>query len=422
MKKALLVALLSAIPCISCAGTKESYHTFNKKAEYKQHQENNPNKTYNNFNKELDAKYVQAARDFSLDMYLSFDNEDNTVFSPISIATLLSMVEEGSKANTKVQLDNVLHYDGSFVVKEEMKKMLLNTAIRDQNDTTVEIAQSVWGGTNKEDYLKLLEEYYFAEMIKANVTDPSTAKLLAEWVNDKTYNFLKVTPDDMLGLIDPNTALILLNAVYLESKWDIKFPSEKNHQKPFYGLQEQTVTYMSSESESVQPYVVGDNYVMSSIPFKCGIRMNIILPNKDVDYKAFFKNRNNMKALLDFTNTNNEDLEEKVRFNIPKFTFKNNFSLTDNLMSLGATDMFGNADISGMIGRPGEYCIGNVVHGAGIQIDNNGVKAAAYTGANATTKAGSPAPIRYFNVYNPFAYTITDRNGLPLFMGTMYSI
>ena len=177
MKKALLVALLSAIPCISCAGTKESYHTFNKNAGYKQQQENNPNKTYNNFNKNLDAKYVQAARDFSLDMYLSFDNEDNTVFSPISIATLLSMVEEGSKANTKVQLDNVLHYDGSFVVKEEMKKMLLNTAIRDQNDTTVEIAQSVWGGTNKEDYLKLLEEYYFAEMIKANVTDPSTAKL-----------------------------------------------------------------------------------------------------------------------------------------------------------------------------------------------------------------------------------------------------
>ena len=82
--------------------------------------------------------------------------------------------------------------------------------------------------------------------------------------------------------------------------------------------------------------------------------------------------------------------------------------------------MFGKAaDLKPMVGIDGYY-IGNVIHGAGIKVDNNGVKAAAYTGANTTTKAGGERII-YFNVDHPFAYTLTNKDGLPIFMGVMYN-
>ena len=67
------------------------------------------------------------------------------------------------------------------------------------------------------------------------------------------------------------------------------------------------------------------------------------------------------------------------------------------------------------MGAGGCY-VSKAIHEAGIKVDNKGVEAAAYT---IIEVARSSMPGAVMTLDHPFAYSITDSSGLPLFVGVV---
>ena len=103
---------------------------------------------------------------------------------------------------------------------------------------------------------------------------------------------------------------------------------------------------------------------------------------------------------------------------LPKFTFTTDFSLRDQLQSLGMTDAFdpNKADFSGMTGNHDLY-IGDVIHKAFVAVDEKGTEAAA---ATAVIMEAAMAPMQkiHLTVDHPFIFVIRDlTSGQILFIG-----
>ena len=108
-----------------------------------------------------------------------------------------------------------------------------------------------------------------------------------------------------------------------------------------------------------------------------------------------------------------------IALGLPKFTFTTNFSLSDQLKSLGMTDAFDSnkADFSGMTGNR-DLFISDVIHKAFVAVDEKGTEAAA---ATAVIMQAMSMPVQqkvHLVIDHPFFFVIRDlKSGQILFVG-----
>ena len=420
MKKPL--SLLASLMILTACTTSTPYV---HQAVKLKHQLNEPNKQYGTSNNAvLSASYVKALHDFSLDFYDTTDTTTNNAFSPLSIATCFSMLGDGSANKTKEEIDNMLHYDDSFNHLEDIEKMLVRCAIDDpSNDVYLDVAQSIWladKNSIKEEYVNKLTDHYFAEAYDHVPFNTDEGKqLIADWINQKTKDFLDVKKEqfnDLNGL----TKLVLLNALYAKSPWGIDklFPEKNNYDSSFYNRDGTTTNkkFMVGKVER-GTYYEEEKYVISSLPYKCGMQINILLPNKGEE--SVLSNKEAINKLINYDKLDN-CLTNDIKWRLPLFKITKNYDLVENLSKLGLEETLSSApDFSAMTDLPkGMLYIKSLQHGAGIEIDNVGVKAASYTYVHVGSKA-APAPEFEINVDHPFAYYLTTSEGLPLMLGTV---
>lgn len=384
---------------------------------------NRPNKVFNTkVEKAVDADYVNALQQFTLDYYGLLDNNENQVFSPLSIATCYSMLYEGCDGKTRQELENMLHYDDSFNHIEEIQNMLLRCAINDSsNNTYLDIAQSVWlkhDGIFKQEYIDYLTNNYYAEAFE-NINFATTGKqLAAQWVNSKTNNFLDVKPSDF-DTFNGLTAMVLFNTIYLKSAWAVEnlFEETSNNQKEFDNRDgtTSTVTFMNGHINN-SAYYSTDEYMISSLPYNHGMNLNILLPTSNND--AVLKDNDILNSLLNFKKLQNLETA-KVVWNLPSFKMKSDYGLIPLLRQLGLEETFSqfpNFDRMVVPDYKDQLFIRESRHVAGIEVNNKGVEAAAYTYVQVDEKSAVEKTVR-MNINHPFAYSITTQEGYPLFMG-----
>ncbi len=419
MKKSvsLLAALLVLSGCTNSAGGYVK----------PKNQVNNPNKTFNAKKiKSGDEKYVESLQSFAIDFYQALDKKANQVFSPLSITTCYSMLYDGAEGQTKEELGKLLHYDNSFNHLDEIKNMLLNCAIDVPSDKTfLNVSQSLWSkevSTFNDDYIDKMTEYYYAELFDSVNFVGEGGKLISDWINYKTEKFLDVSPKDFI--FDINTEFVLLNTIYLKSQWAQEglFDKKNNYDSRFYGdKNESNVTFMKGKVENSHFYKK-DAYRIASLDYKQGIKLNILLPNEDANYSEVLGNETALKELLNFEKLNEYE-QIDIEWSLPIFKLKQDYDLKSVLTNLGLTNAtFGTPDLSSMTKAANLY-ISSSTHKAGMEINNDGVKAAAYTTIVVTSKTQPmPNKTEYFNVNHPFAYSITNSNGYPLFMGVINNL
>ena len=417
MKGLLFFAALDVATIFSCSphGVAVSQGPEPISISYEGEIQNAVQKQFNTKHKALNKNYVKSVNDFANKFYLkNDDNDENSIFSPLNIATCFSMLHEGASGETKQELEAALCYDGTFSPKEEIQKMLLNTAISTEK-TYLDQAQSCWLNKNtvvSDEFKDALTDYYYAEIIKEDFSNTEKAhKDLANWTNKKTRDFLNVKPEDF-QFVDGNTILALLNTIYLKSKWQYKFDEKKNITSTFYGLhgENNSVEYMCQKIDGFVEY--HSNFDISYLNYSDGLYIKFLLPDDGTDIKTILKNKDNIDLLLNFKKYSSK---QNVTYRIPKFNFQTKYDLIPTFAKLGVNKVFtAGADLSLM----GGGFVDNAQHAAGIKVDNEGVEAAAYTVVT-TTKG---APSNEFIINRPFAYSISNADGLPLFMGTVYDL
>lgn len=405
---------------------------------YKPFQLNNPQKAFNKGNTATNAAntaYVSSLNAFSKDLYKNIFDGDNKIYSTISIANCFSMLLEGAKENSRKELETLLHYDDSFDHLNEIKNTLLRNAIDDADEETyLDISQSFWAdqsfkNTMKQAYIDALTNYYYAEAFSGDLKSDEMHAALADYINDKTHNFLNVKKEDFH---DYAGVLWLLNTVYLKSQWFSHFEESFNKEDLFTNLNgnESKVTYMNQTTESY--YQAADNYAIASLSLKHSLRFNILLPNKGTNYADVLKSDEALDGLHNFPSyiKGNSAITPLVKFQVPQFKIQRSIDLSDLFKTkMGVKDIFDPEaanlrDIAELLPDENLY-VSKAKHEAGIEVKNEGLEAAAYT-IIAVDKATSvdPKPVDpiEFIVDHPFAYSITNIDGIPLFTGVVTTL
>ena len=393
------------------------------------HRITQPNKTFNSAHQTLNEEYISSLKAFSQDFYKAVNDDKNSVFSPLSIATCYSMLYDGALDETKAELKAMLHYSDNFNHLEEIQKMLLNTAIDDEeNGTYLDLAQSLWIHDKfidriNQDYFEKMQDYYFAESYHGVLETEEMHKMLADYINAKTNDFLHVDKDtfkEYAGI------LWLLNTIYLKAKWVTAFPEENNRNKKFTnidGTANNSATFMNNSIYS--SYYKAENYMISSLPYYHGLTMTILLPNEDVDYAKVLNDESAINAMVEYYNTRNH-MPATINYSIPKFKTQISYELDKVLPKLGVELCFDDdkANLFGLVEEgmaKGNLYVERSKHEAGIEVNNGGTEAAAYTIIEVDEKAVAyPDPTDVQFICNrPFSYIINTSDGLPLFMGTV---
>lgn len=157
----------------------------------------------------------------------------------------------------------------------------------------------------------------------------------------------------------------------------------------------------------------GESWRSVTIPYRGdGLAMTIILPDEGA-YDAVLGALT--PALLAKAQQGTNQL---LSLTIPAFQIDGAGPLTEALMDLGITEIFGSADLSGMV-EGHELRADQVVHRAVISVDEKGTEAAAVT-LMGVAESAAAEPVETFSIDRSFLFTIHDTvTGAPLFLGSV---
>lgn len=367
---------------------------------------------------------VDGNNAFAFDLYRSLPSSDaNRILSPFSISLALAMTYAGARSETESQLADVFHFSGQDV-HPAFNALDLELAKRGKsagNDSAplqLNIANAVWAEQTypfRQEFLDTLALNYGAGMNLADFINNHEAEReeINHWVEKQTQEKIK----DILakGTLNPNTRMVLVNAIYFKADWLSEFDPNNTYDASFHLLDgSETQVKMMGDFFSSVPYLSGDGFQTIELPYAGETAAMTILVPDEGNFAAF-------ESTLDAAKLN-EILgalqPSSVQLGLPKFKFESQFSLPDQLAGMGMPSAFNPdlADFSGMTGNR-DLFISDVIHKAFVAVDEKGTEAAAATIA-IMELAMAPASNISLTIDRPFIFLIRDTvSGQILFVG-----
>jgi len=359
---------------------------------------------------------ISSENTFALDLFKKvIENRGatgNVIISPLSISSALSMTVNGANGSTREAMLTALRQNG-------LTTDMINNAYKDLTDALlkvdqrvlISVANSVWTENNfvvKNPFKETLTRYYTADAKSFDITDPKVPGLVNSWIESKTNGLIK----NMVDQLDPNTVMLLVNAIYFKGKWTNQFDKAKTVNSEFHKSDGTTVNVpMMSQKTDLKVYK-GEGFSMAEFPYGQGnFVMDVILPDE--------KN-GTYSPLPDISNTNltvwlasMSKTETEVTF--PRFKYGYKKELKDILSDMGMGVAFSDfADFSNISDLSTKLSF--VLHQAFIETNEEGTEAAAATISGISTTSVI-IPFK-FDIDHQFIYLIreTSTNSI-LFMG-----
>lgn len=366
------------------------------------------NVTYPNVSEEKTYVNSQQTRLINDSYFKIVDNiykeNENMIYSPASLYMALSLLSEGSTGDSYNELVDYLGVNNLEELRKLNKDLYENNYYKNKNGEG-KIANSIWvknGGNISLDYIKRLEESYYAESFKADFSNENDKDNIIRWINNNTNDFLKLTKDNYT--IDSSISLLLLNTIYFNNKWSEPFDKSLTKKDTFYSYKNDVEVYFMKHSvESV--YASSEDYEMVYDYFHNGNKICYLLPSEG-------------KNVKDYLNVNfMEQKWERVILNItvPKFKYITKFDLNDTLESVGVKTIFKGGLDNIELGLR----VSKIKQVAGIELSEEGVKAAAVTSIEGVTSVEPIDKKVNIKLNRPFIYYILDSNNTILFSGVM---
>ena len=148
---------------------------------------------------------------------------ENLIISPLSIFQALRLAANGAKGETQSEMLDLLQSDTIDELNEINYKVLSVF----KGFTTIDIANAVMTTfTPLDDFSNIALKYL------APIEPLKSVVQVNNWCSNKTNGKI----DKILDELDPNTLMIILNAVYFKGEWTSKFESYDTEKLPFYNL------------------------------------------------------------------------------------------------------------------------------------------------------------------------------------------
>ena len=376
---------------------------------------------------ENDSTVVQANNRFALDLYSRMVNDpgqagENIFFSPWSISSALAITCEGARGRTADEIRGVFYFPDNTTVMRHGFAGIIAGINHGSSAYTLRTANALWAEQTYPflpEYISTAHQYYSAETTNLDfINKPDESRVtINRWVEEQTEEKIR----DLLpaGSIDPLTRLVITNAIYFRGTWVKQFDPGKTTDQDFRtgsGVVIQVPMMQRTDEDAIYGYAETGFLQVLSMPYESDggkeLSMLVILP-KGEDLTAVERSLD--AAALSELQQSLTSRQVMVYF--PKFTMKTKYSLPGTLSAMGMPTAFSSsADFSGMDGTRNLF-IGDVIHQAYVEVNEEGTEAAAATGVvMKLTSAGERAPV--FRADHPFIFLIQDHEtGNILFMG-----
>ncbi|SFE93047.1 serpin family protein [Sunxiuqinia elliptica] len=366
------------------------------------------------------AQLVKADNAFGLELFKELNKEQeagkNLMLSPLSISQALAMTYNGAEGNTKTEMEAVLHKSG-FTPQQinESYQNLVNALTSHDSRVDLSISNAIFyrnGFSIKPTFISTNQTYYNAEVKGLNFeAEKATRDQVNGWVRDKTNNKI----EEIIQAVNPEDIMYLINAIYFNGEWTFQFDKQATSDRTFYTSDgsEIQVSTMQLDKTTLN-YSNTDSFQLLELPYGGKkYSMLIFLPNDAYTINDIIQqmNQEQLDEWVDNLHSRN------LKVFLPKFEFKYENSLVDNLQTLGMTDAFSpsSANFAGISDQSG-LSISEVKHKTYIKVDEKGTEAAAVTAVTVEVTSVGPDPV--FNINRPFVFAIREKDtNAMLFLG-----
>ncbi len=371
----------------------------------------------------INTDVVSANTRFGFDLFneLRQTEENKNIFiSPLSVSIALAMTLNGASGETEEAMTNTLQLQGLDSESTNVGYAGLRGALQTSDPkVTLTIANSLWARQDvpfNQDFLQRNAEYFSAEISTLDFMDPNTLTTINQWVNTNTNGKIPKILDE----INSDLVLFLINAIYFKGTWQTEFDPAHTRDGTFYlATGDEKQVPMMTRSGDYRYYENYDEMFQAiSIPYGDGrMSMYIFLPYRESDLNTFLGRLNSEQ----WENWIAQFHEQEIFLSMPKFKLEYEKTLNNPLQSLGMEIAFapGRADFSRMadletLGK--NLYIGEVLHKAVVEINEEGSEAAAVTSIGIRATSLPPQ----FVVNRPFFFAIRDNETKTvLFMGNV---
>ncbi|MEO0185961.1 MAG: serpin family protein [candidate division WOR-3 bacterium] len=364
---------------------------------------------------------VQGNNYFCFNLYKNLSEKEtgNIFYSPFSITMAMAMLFEGAKEWVAEEIQDVFRFSSDSKTRQEAFLSLYQQLNKKNAKYKLSIANALWVQKDYavlQTYLKTIEKYYdgYARNVDFIGATEQTRQTINKWVEEKTNDKIK----DLFppGSLNPNSRLVITNAIYFKGKWVKQFDKSLTMEEDFWVTEARSIRVPMMkriDPEAVYNYAQTEDMQLLELPYEGDdLSMIIILPR-----------RHDLKTIEDRLNSDKFEewkrllSETRVEVFLPRFTFKTKYNLTVNLSELGMPNAFSaHCDFSGIDGTRNLY-VQSVVHQAFVDVNEEGTEAAAATGVVVgITSVGPQIPV--FRADHPFIFVIQEKDtGNILFIG-----
>ena len=354
---------------------------------------------------------------FALELYGRLkDRGGNVACSPFSISETMAMTYAGARGATRDQIARVFHFaDGDEALHRGFREAR-EVLVRETGGAVLfRTANRLWvqkGVDLLPPFQETASAFYGADSGIADFAgNPDGARVTVNaWVAERTSGQVKeiLGPDD----ISPRTRLVLTNAITFQGHWDQPFNPRQTRKLPFHVPEGEAVKVPMMSKQGRYRYAALEHGEALEMTYADGrFAMWLLLPKEGPGGMGRLEGSLSTDGLGPWESRSRE---QSVFVLLPKFRVDRRQELAEVLSAMGMPLPFQDtADFSG-ITLGGRLALAGVVHQAVVEVDEEGTKAYAATGAIQESRT---LP-RFFRADRPFLFLIKERStGVILFLG-----
>jgi serpin B len=281
-------------------------------------------------------------------------------------------------------------------------------------------ANAIWyrkGIVVQPQFIDCNRQFFGAVVDGLDFNDPHSIDVMNAWASEKTRGRINSIVD---GLINPNTALLLANAIYFKGKWLVPFDAKNTKDRPFHlekgqqreiPMMRRTDSFMYRQSTGYQ--AVRLEYQVEYHGWN--LAMYVFLPDVDSSPEKLL-------GVLEgetWQRLTREFEQRPGTVVLPRFKLKYGIELKEPLKALGMRRAFANADLSGI--STDSLFVSAVRQRAFVEVNEQGTEAAVVTMIATEGLVTSPPKPFEMIVGRPFLFLIEDQQtGIILFSGVIF--
>ncbi|QDS99645.1 Serpin (serine protease inhibitor) [Adhaeretor mobilis] len=240
----------------------------------------------------LSARAVNAVNQFGLDVYEHLQNEQgNLFFSPLSIATGLTMAYEGAAGQTAAEMEQVLHLGSAPGIHDSFQNLIATL----ESQTVVSspmfpweppeiqlytaLANAMWpqvGLPLESSFVDTITTSYDGYAQNLDYSNPQQAEhTINNWVSQQTQGRIQ----DLVSDLSSATKMVLTNAIYFKGQWQSPFDPQYTYTGQFTTADGPTVSTPTLYTELLVNRTEIDGFQILDLPFvEENASMVLVLP------------------------------------------------------------------------------------------------------------------------------------------------